>query len=336
MTIADKLTLLANTKEVLRARLKLAKSVPFSKYPDYVNWQNIPSIPNKAFYADFTNDRYVKDGVPCSFQDLFTFNRAGKAWLAKETGLQEYAADVPRLDNGLLIEQSATNFILQSQNMSDSYWVKDTVTVTGNTVKQDTTNGRHRISSPSRSVPQYNHTRSQSLLVNPKTTQFIGFGADGSTSAYGVFIVNTSNLTYLTSDASGTSYIDSSVKIKKIGGLLHISYTVQDAGAWDTAGNSVATIRFYKEFSGAQASRTFIGDGVTDFEVIAVDAKEENQVSSMIPTTTTPVTRPADYLLNNITGTTVTGDWDSTLNISIVAGQLVHSGYGRIHTLEIV
>lgn len=285
--------------------------------------------------ADFTTETYKADGAAKTFADLFTFNRAGKAWLVKETGLQEYEADVPRLDDGLLIEQSATNFILQSQNMSDSYWDKDTVTVTGNTVKQDTTNGLHRISSQSRSVPQYNHTRSQSLLVNPKTTQFIGFGAGGGSSAYGIFIANTSDLTYLTSNTSGTIYIDSSVKIKKIGNLLHISYTVQDAGTWNTNGESVATIKFYKELSGVASSRTFIGDGVTDFEVIAVDAKEENQVSSMIPTTTTPVTRPADYLLSNITGTTVTGDWDSTLNLSMVDGQLVHTGYGRIRSLEI-
>lgn len=335
MTIADKLTLLANTKEALRAKLKLTKNVPFSKYPDYVNWQNVPSIPNKAFYADFTNDRYVKDGVPCNFKDLFNFTRAGKAWLIKDTGLQEYAADVPRVDNGLLIEQGATNFILQSQNMSDSYWIKDTVTVTGNTIKQDTTNGLHKINSPSRSVPQYNHARSQSLLVNPKTTQFIGFGADASSSATGVFIVNTLDLSYFSSNATNTNYINSSVKIKKIGGLLHISYTVQDTGGWDTSGNSVATIKFYKELSGALASRQFIGDGATNFEVIAVDAKVENQASTMIPTTATPVTRPADYLLNNITGTTVTGDWDSTLNLTIVAGKLVHSGYGRIRSLEI-
>ena len=285
--------------------------------------------------ADFTTGTYKADGAAKTFADLFTFNRAGKAWLVKETGLQEYAVDVPRLDNGLLIEQSATNFILQSQNMSDSYWVKDTVTVMGNTVKQDTTSGLHRLYSPSRSVPQYNHTRSQSLLVNPKTTQFIGFGADASASAYGVFIVNTSNLTYLSTNASGINYIDSSVEIKKIGGLLHISYTVQDAGSWDTIGNSVATIKFYKELSGAAASRQFTGDGTTDFEVIAVDAKVENQVSTMIPTTATPVTRPADFLLNKITGTTVSGDWDSTLTLSIVAGKLVHSGYGRIRSLEI-
>ena len=57
--------------------------------------------------------------------------------------------------------------------------------------------------------------------------------------------------------------------------------------------------------------------------------------SSVIPTGDVLVTRPADFLINKITGTTVTGDWDSTLNLSIVNGKLVHSGCGRIRSLEI-
>lgn len=337
MTIADKLTLLANTKEALRAKLKLAKSVPFSKYPDYVNWQNVPSIPNKAFYADFTNDRYVKDGVPCNFKDLFTFTRAGKAWLVKDTGLQEYAADVPRFDNGLLIEQSATNFILQSQNMSDSYWAKDFVTVTGNVIKQDTSNTLHRLLSPSRSVPQYNHTRSQTLLIKPNNTRYLGLHAQSGAGGSGVVIFDlVSMLTNTDSiNVAGIEYLANTIKIKKLGNLISLSYVVRDTGSWNTTSNSLLNMQFYKEFIPLATSRSFVGDGATNFEVIAVDAKEENQVSSMIPTTTTPVTRPADFLLNKITGTTVTGDWDSTLTLSIVDGQLVHSGYGRIRSLEI-
>lgn len=35
------------------------------------------------------------------------------------------------------------------------------------------------------------------------------------------------------------------------------------------------------------------------------------------------------------TATSITGDWDSTLTLSIVEGELVHSGYGRIRSLEI-
>ncbi len=63
---------------------------------------------------------------------------------------------------------------------------------------------------------------------------------------------------------------------------------------------------------------------------------EEGSVpTSPIKTQGEPATRAADQLLSNITGSTVTGDWDSTLSLSIVDGQLVHSGYGRIRTIEI-
>ena len=72
-----------------------------------------------------------------------------------------------------------------------------------------------------------------------------------------------------------------------------------------------------------------------DYTVGMVTHSSGTVYSSFILTGATPVTRPADYLLNKITGTTITGDWDSTLTLSIVAGQLVHSGYGRIRSLEI-
>ena len=70
-------------------------------------------------------------------------------------------------------------------------------------------------------------------------------------------------------------------------------------------------------------------------EIHGIQVVNKIHTSSFIKTEATPVTRPADYLLNNITGTTVTGDWDSTLNLSIASGNLVHSGYGRIRSLEI-
>ena len=287
--------------------------------------------------ADFTTGTYKSNGVTKTFADLFTFTRAGKAWLVKETGLQEYAADVPRFDNGLLIEHSATNFVLQSQNMSDSYWDKSAVTVTGNIIKQDTSNEFHKLTSPSRSVPQYNHTRSQTILIKPNNTRYLGLNAQSGTAQFGVVVFDLVSMLIDSSFGSsfGVEYLDNTIAIKKLGNLISLSYVVRDIGVWDSTSSSLLNMQFYKEFNSSITSRRFVGDGVTNFEVIAVDAKEENQVSSMIPTTTTPVTRPADYLLNNITGTTVTGDWDSTLNLSIVAGKLVHSGYGRIRSLEI-
>lgn len=293
------------------------------------------SVPKLS--ANFETGTYKQDGITKTFADLFTFNRAGKAWLTKDTGLQEYAADVPRLDDGLLIEQSATNFILQSQNMSDSYWTKNAVTVTGNTVKQDTSSGTHRLISPTRSVPQYNHTRSQTLLIKPNNTRYLGLSAQSGAGNTGVVVFDLVSMLVdsSTSNTASIEYLANTIKIKKIGDLLSLSYVLRDISSWDTTSNSLLNMQFYKEFNSLAVSRGFVGDGTTNFEVIAVDAKEENQVTSMIPTTTTPVTRPADYLLNNISGTTVTGDWDSTLTLSIVNGQLVHSGYGRIRSLEI-
>lgn len=294
-------------------------------------------VSNSKLSADFITGTYKADGAAKTFADLFTFNRAGKAWLVKDTGLQEYAADVPKFDDGLLIEQSATNFILQSQNMSDNYWAKSNVIASGNVIKQDTSNATHRLIIPSRSVPQYNHTRSQTALIKPNNTRYLGLNAQSGAGQNGVVVFDLVSLLIdnSNSNTAGIEYLANTITIKKLGNLLSLSYVVRDTGAWNTTASSLLNMQFYNEFNSLASSRSFVGDGVTNFEVIAVDAKEENQVSSMIPTTATPVTRPADYLLNNITGTTVTGDWDSTLTLSIVAGKLVHSGYGRIRSLEI-
>lgn len=288
MTIADKLTLLANTKEALRTKLKLAKSVPFSKYPDYVNWITAPSIPNKAFYADFTNDRYVKDGVPCNFKDLFTFSRAGKAWLVKDTGLQEYAADVPRLDNGLLIEQSAT--CLNGNSFLDV-----------------------ELSSTSEGVSKVGSgiTRTQDMRGYFYPRPYAAASVTCCLSAWrltgDVFyeMVADGQVLYSLTSKSNVDYCDFPSLALKNTGLR-----------WDDLLNKSGN-----QYSAAVAFAFQVEVGILP--------------TSPIKTITSPVTRPADFLLNKITGTTVTGDWDSTLNLSIVNGNLVHSGYGRIRSLEI-
>lgn len=307
MTIADKLTLLANTKEALRTKLKLAKSVPFSKYPDYVNWNTAPSIPSKAFYADFTNDRYVKDGVPCSFKDLFTFTRAGKAWLVKDTGLQEYAADVPRLDSGLLIEQSATNYMTWSvlqgtdaQNytpLSNIIASDDTILKTGKMY----TYTKGATAYAYKSYPRLN------LNIDVYASRTDGLAAtlgDITANFNGAFAsVNRSDIKSNYNRVTGLTIVSGSLIESPtfLGIVKYVSQDLPDA----------------------------------DLRSHAMQATEDDYSSSLIVTSTVPVTRPADHLLNKITGTTVTGDWDSTLNLSIVAGKLVHSGYGRIRSLEI-
>lgn len=286
MTIADKLTLLASSKEALRVKLKLAKNVPFSKYPEYVNWNTAPNIPNKAFYADFTNDRYVKDGVPCNFKDLFTFNRAGKAWLVKDMGLQEYEADVPRLDSGLLIEQSATNFDV--------------------------------------SVSSYSVRGGATRTPNGQFTRFTKGTGDGLIYTYPPYPLN--------EDVIYHGWI----KSPKTGGVGISSGIVGISDYEYLEPESLEHLEH--RFNSARDNRSHIGVRQGDLDPIDIlhfQIEAGTYASSPIVTVTTPVTRPADFLHNNITGTTVTGDWDSTLTLSIVAGKLVHSGYGRIRSLEI-
>ncbi len=241
---------------------------------------------NSKLSADFTAGTYKASGVTKTFEDLFTFTRAGKAWLVKETGLQEYAADVPRLDNGLLIEQSATNYAAWSflpENgsyakrgviFSEGHWVYD---------------GVETYAAFLYSLPQANLSQGNRIF----STQAVGAemqvmrtGTSGSTP-----LLHRGGIDYFVKIPPDTSSIN---------GLVYSKVANQYA--------------LYYQVEGLNAQQL---------------------PTSPIKTTTAPVTRPADFLLNKITGTTVTGDWDSTLTLSIVNGNLVHSGYGRIRSLEI-
>ena len=57
--------------------------------------------------------------------------------------------------------------------------------------------------------------------------------------------------------------------------------------------------------------------------------------SSVIVTQGTPVTRAADNLQTVKNILSIKGDWDTTLTLTVSAGKLVHSGYGRIRTMTI-
>lgn len=230
--------------------------------------------------ANFTTGTYKADGAAKTFADLFTFTRAGKAWLVKDTGLQEYAIDVPRFDRGLLIEKEST-CLNGNSFLSDSLSAtRGGVTVTPNGVTRD-----------SPTVIGYFYPRPYA-------------------------VAETDNIILSALAKSGTS-----MSIV----LDNISINVVRKGDY-----------FYLKAVGTVGGNSGLIWRNTDNAVLLNFQMERGDViTSPIKTTTSPVTRPADFLANKITGTTVTGDWDSTLTLSIVAGELVHSGYGRIRSLEI-
>lgn len=332
MSIADKILAFANEKENIRFKLGIPKDIPFSEYSKYLQWQGGMTIPNKSFYADFTNNRYVKDGVPCNFKDLFTFNRAGKAWLVKDTGLQEYEVDVPRLDNGLLIEQESTNICLNSTDftkwtISDTfnkdYSLQNTVKLTEDTAVNSTRN-LYMNTIDGQDVRVSFIVQSQGIKSVMIGTEWHGDGSNAP-------VYDLINNKVLGSLFSG----DSNYSIKSLGGLGSV-VTRKALWALPYHRPRMYAIKGNEDKNYRHTNSPYDGDGVSAMLVSYPQYLTEDAVpNSVIPTTTSPVTRPADFLLNNISGTTVTGDWDSTLTLSIVNGNLVHSGYGRIRSLEI-
>lgn len=234
--------------------------------------------------ADFTTGTYKASGAAKTFADLFTFTRAGKAWLVKDTGLQEYAADVPRFDNGLLIEREST-CLNGNSFLLDAFSARKRGTIA-------TSDGVTRLS-------EYTDTS----YYYPQPAAFTDVAV-----CFTLFTKAGGQVTMIANNSSPT--------VKKVGNTYVF---VSEQG-------------YTSELSGALWDAQMTTNPAT---VIAFQIEEGSVKTTPIKTTTTPVTRPADFLLNNIIGTTVTGDWDSTLTLSIVAGKLAHSGYGCIRSLEI-
>lgn len=288
-------------------------------------FKSVGSAVGVTLSANFVTDEYALNGATTTFADLFTFNRAGKAWLVKDTGLQEYAADVPRFDDGLLIEQSATNRIT---NINPSAVVGSNTLVSA--VADSTFNNR-AYSLTAKGDGRINITYAFSeVYTNDSASIYVKKTANSMPLSVSGFHTNASAASFVFDSKNGTfiveppAFIGNSAKVISLNDdWWHVSMLRTGSGTYR-----------YLSF----------GNSVDDGDLLAgtslVVAIPQQIIGLCLPhspiiTTGTPVTRPADFLLNKITGTAVTGDWDSTLTLSIVAGQLVHSGYGRIRSLEI-
>lgn len=284
----------------------------------YSNGLNISDVLIKGpIEADFTTGTYKVNGAAKSFADLFTFNRAGKAWLVKDTGLQEYDIDVPRFDNGLLIERESTNYMsnavpMASDGTSNFVFAANTdfgilvPNVLELSVNPDLIYSTRYAYQNLPVVPT-----TWSVYLRAPSDALIGFGGDGDgvhTAMYAIYNQITGELIPTDKPVIST--------VTPYKGWYKITAMRED--------NPTSLFLIYAKTG-----------SINDVLEVALKQAEFGEVSSYILTSDSPVTRPADYLLNKITGTTVTGDWDSTLTLSIVNGNLVHSGYGRIRSLEI-
>lgn len=249
------------------------------------------AAPN-VYTADFVNGAYKVDSTDSTFKDLFTFNRASKAWLVKNTGLQEYAADVPRFDKGLLIEQKATNYARWSF------------------------------------LPENGEFSRTAGIYFPAS---VGMWKKSTSAASSLYI---NSLEALTGDVVG------SVCAAAGQGNVSFNRMVFDNVVVPTSKLANTNVFYYATSGGTTANNTgILWDSVenvaTSSAPLYFQIEKGKVPSSPIKTTTAPVTRLADILSLKTKATSIKGDWDSTLTLSIVEGKLVHSGYGRIRSLEI-
>lgn len=329
MSIADKLTLLASTKEAQRVALQLSPSTAFSKYVDYFKWYGEP-IPQAKIVADFENNRYLANGEPSSFDELFGFSRASSAWLIKPDGVHEFLPDVPRFNDGLLIEESSANIILHSGRSGNMFiGTDDSATVSYSTEKV-----LAPFTSTLKVLPKILGNDVSVAYIYDSTTGLPTSGSEVSDSflLYADELLMKEIATVANSGSTIIKNVNTGALSSQSDKNLSVSY--KKIGIWHKL--SVASTK-----AGASALFLISADPKSKSVVmpfyITCQQREAGYPSSYIPTGASTVSRSDEYLYNltETTGTTITGDWDKTLSLSIVGGYIEHTGYGTIRRLEI-
>jgi hypothetical protein len=273
-----------------------------------------------------------------------TFTRASTATFVGSNGLIQTAAiNAPRFDHdpvtlasrGLLIEDSRTNFLLQSENFASPVsWGKTNSSISGtlhtaptgaltaNELVEDSLLASHACTQGGL-VATIGATYTFSLFVKrkPSSNQFLLIGATGLVSASFISINLTNGVTSTGIGSPGTPTNVSSTAYQD--GWYRVQFSV----AATSAAVAVLDIRLSRD--GTWANRAYLGDGVQSSLIWGAQLELGSFPTSYIPTTTASVVRSADVC--SITGSDFSGFYnqsEGTLLTNAMIANLVGENRG--------
>lgn len=223
--------------------------------------------------------------------------------------LSAFAANTPRItDQGLLVEQSSVNLVLQSNTPATTWTQQNVVAANG------AATGPDGVAASAGSITDNSTNAVHSIFETAVFT-----AASGTTYTFsGYFQAGTATvvqLTYSSTNFTGVGYANfnlSNGTVSATGGTLASSGILSAGNGWYrcwisavATGNGGATPNIQMTNSNASASRSpaYVGSGQT-LNVWGVQVEALAFTTSPIPTTTTSVTRNADVI--SLTGAAAT------------------------------
>lgn len=258
-----------------------------------------------------------------------TFTRASGATRFKSNGLMEVVGnDVARFDydpatlqsRGLLIEESRTNLLLQSSDISNgagrtysacSGVANQTTSPTGAAdaalVKEDASNSYHFIQM--QLVGTISTTYTASVFVKAGARQYLWVEVHTNMTGANDQVLISATLNLSTLAVTNTNGVTTITPVG--GGWYRIVSTCT------TAASLVDTIQYRTGLSNANSIVSYAGDNTSGFYLYGAQLEVGSFATSYIPTTSAAVTRAGDTA--NITGTNFSS-WYNSVEGTFICG----------------